>query len=466
MLDGLLARKPRILVLAPQRPAQHGNGSRVRSYHVIRALSGYGPVHLIQLPRHDGKKVSGEIRPYLASLQEEPNSPKPQRGNSPRKRRRFARNCVLAPWKVSQLDWLMEARRLSLGKMESEPAGNGEIPFRLRLRAATLLTEIGLAHRWMGIPPTDSISARALPELVLPMVERSPAGEGIDLIWLEHTHLLPLAEPLRRRFPGAKLVCNSHNVLSTLHEAHARIMASPIARRWHLVEARACREMERRGLAAMDQVFCCSEQDLGRIRELAPGARIRVWPNGVDPEFFAPRKPPDETPLLLLPGSMNYVPNSDGATWFAHQVLPKIRARIPSCRLRIAGRGASQTCGALAENDAAVEVLGNVPDMRPHFEQASIVIVPLRAGSGTRLKILEAMAMERPVVSTTIGAEGLLSEEEQRLLLADDEDQFAAAILDLLGDDRKRSELATEGRRFVSKRYDWNRLSATALRDS
>jgi glycosyltransferase involved in cell wall biosynthesis len=293
------------------------------------------------------------------------------------------------------------------------------------------------------------------------MIEQSLARHGVDLVWLEHTHLLPLAGALRRRFPKAALVCNSHNVLSRLHDVHAGIMTSNIAKRWHRVEARACYKMECEGLAKVDQVFCCSELDRDRILKLSPRARVKVWPNGVDPEFFQSTRPPVDPPLLLLPGSLNYVPNSEGARWFVQDVLPRIHAKFPACRLRIAGRGAEQTCGQLAGK--RVEALSDVPDMRPHFEEAALVIVPLRAGSGTRLKILEAMAMERAVVSTTVGAEGLNSERGRHLLLADDPEAFASAILKLLGDPALCAELGRAGRELIQGRYDWKHLSEKAL---
>lgn len=463
MFDGLSPARPRILLLTPQRPVQHGNGSRVRTYHVARALSRIGDVHLIQLPRHDRATVPPDVQPFLKSLRENPHAEKPRRGNTARKRRRLARRSVLSPWSLDTMDWLMEVRRSCLGSMEIEPFARRRDTLARSLRAHALLFEVGLSHSLFGVPPTDSIQVRATAEHVLPLVEDGPAARGIDIIWLEHSHLLTLLDPLRRRFPNARTVCNAHNVLSRLHDGHAPIMTSAVARRWHRVEAAACRRLERSGFAAVDRVYACSEQDKARILQLAPGADVRVWPNGVETAFFLPAERPVGPPLLLLPGSMNYMPNSHGANWFAREILPRVRAEVPDCRLRIAGRGADQTCSVLAEADPSIDVLGEVPDMRPHFAAATAVIVPLRAGSGTRLKILEAMSMKRAVVSTTIGAEGLGDDSRSRLLLADSEQAFADAIVSIVKDRELRERLERNGREFVQERYDWEMMGNQAL---
>jgi len=460
MPDTMDSSRQRFLVLTPQRPVRHGNGSCVRTFHVVRALSRLGEVHLVQLPRQDGARIPPDVRPHCASISENPYVPKVKK-----KRRNKLRGprSLLRPWKVSNYEWLRELRRTCLGKMESEAPGMDRPDLRRWMYAQLLLSEASLGHRWFGLPSSDATLARSARELVFPLIESSSAAAGVDVIWIEHTHLLPLADPLRQRFPNAMVTVNAHNILSRLHEAHARIMPNSISRRWHRIEAAACRRMEKDGLARVDHVWCCSKEDRDHILRLAPEADVSVWPNGVDTSFFTPTREHDPSPSLLLPGSMNYFPNLDGASWFARRILPLVRERVPDCLLRIAGRRADLTCGHLADQHDRIEVLADVPDMRPLFGQAWAVIVPLRAGSGTRLKILEGLAMERPVVSTTIGAEGMIDEARRCVLLADTEREFANTIVSLLEDQAKRVSMGLEGRRLVREQYDWNRMGENAL---
>jgi glycosyltransferase involved in cell wall biosynthesis len=152
---------------------------------------------------------------------------------------------------------------------------------------------------------------------------------------------------------------------------------------------------------------------------------------------------------------MSYYPNQQAIRWYLDEVFPKVRLAIPAARLTVAG--AHPPPWLLGRRSTAVVVSGAVPDMRPYFQRARVVIAPLKIGGGTRVKILEAQAMERPVVSTSLGAEGLITESSS-IVLADDADSFAAQVIRLLCDDTLALQLAIKGRQIVEREYDWDRI--------
>jgi glycosyltransferase involved in cell wall biosynthesis len=186
-----------------------------------------------------------------------------------------------------------------------------------------------------------------------------------------------------------------------------------------------------------------------------PTAHTAVVPNGVDLDFFRPsaRSTLREPPTLLFFGAIDYYPNTDAMHFFLRDVFPHLLERYPHVRLCIVGRKPPESISAY--RSANVEVTGVVDDVRPWLERADVVVVPLRIGGGTRLKILEAMAMGKAVVSTALGAEGLAVTPEHDLLVADDAPAFVAQIGRLLDDPALRLRVGASARRLVASRYSW-----------
>lgn len=212
----------------------------------------------------------------------------------------------------------------------------------------------------------------------------------------------------------------------------------------------------------VDRLLTVSERDREVFQTLAPRARIAVVPNGVDLAGFAPSSTQRTPHSLLFVGMMNYHPNDDGVRYFLDEILPRIRARVPDVHLTIVGGEPSATVRAAASPH--VTVTGLVPDVRPYLASAEVLIVPLRAGGGTRLKLLEAMAAGIPAVSTTIGCEGLGAVHGQHLLVADTPEGFTRAVMTLLTEPATRSGIADRARQFVAARYGWEQVGE-ALRD-
>jgi glycosyltransferase involved in cell wall biosynthesis len=218
---------------------------------------------------------------------------------------------------------------------------------------------------------------------------------------------------------------------------------------------------ERRVLRSSARVYVCSEDERQMLR--ATGiTNVAVAPNGVDLEAVRPTPEPEDG-CVLFPGDLAYGPNVAAARWIADEIAPALRRRAPGRRIVVAGRDASpELRGALAA--AGVEVRSPVADMHEEMSGASVIIVPLRSGGGTRLKILEAFGAGRAVVSTALGAEGIEAEHGRHLLIADSAERVAADVAALLDDPARRGALAAGGRALAEERYGWDAI-ARALAD-
>jgi glycosyltransferase involved in cell wall biosynthesis len=230
-------------------------------------------------------------------------------------------------------------------------------------------------------------------------------------------------------------------------------------RLYRTLDLRKAERLERRALHGFDHVIVCSPEDaaaFGGPTAKLDRSRIGVVPNGVDLTAFTPVPLPLE-PRVLFPATLGYAPNVDGALWFCAEIWPLIRAALPTATLELVGREPVPEVLALRQLDG-VSVHPDVPSMRPYYDGARAVVVPLRSGTGTRLKALEAMAAGRPVTGTTIGLEGIGVRDREQVLIADDPAGFASAVLRLLSDDALAQRVARAGRTHVEQRFGWERI--------
>jgi glycosyltransferase involved in cell wall biosynthesis len=253
----------------------------------------------------------------------------------------------------------------------------------------------------------------------------------------------------------ASAILFEHNVEALIWKRHADHASSRLQRLYFHNQHRKMRRYEGVACRAAKRVVTVSEDDARLVRSEYDAPDVHAVPTGVDVEYFAP--PPSREPAadLLFLGSMDWMPNVDAVCWFAAEVLPLIRRRRPNCTLSIAGRRPTAEIRKLAEDDSRIHVTGTVPDVRPYLWGAAVAIVPLRIGGGTRLKIYEAMAAQIPVVSTSIGAEGLDVRDGETIAMADDPRQFADACLALLDDAGLRNKIARAAWEMVSACYSW-----------
>jgi glycosyltransferase involved in cell wall biosynthesis len=193
-----------------------------------------------------------------------------------------------------------------------------------------------------------------------------------------------------------------------------------------------------------------------------PGGAVWTVPNGVDVDHFAPAGTVPDPHLLVFSGAMDWLPNVDSVRWFAREVLPLIRRRLPRARLLVVGRDPSQAL--IAElSGPSVEFTGTVEDVRPSLARAGLFVVPLRVGSGTRLKILEAWAMAKPVLSTSLGAEGLPARDGENILLADTPEALARRAIMVLQNPLEAERLGGAGRQAVEETFSWKRVGDQLL---
>ena len=220
------------------------------------------------------------------------------------------------------------------------------------------------------------------------------------------------------------------------------------------IEWRKLRAREADACRSADLTIAVSEDDRRRLEDLAPGIRATSIPTGVDTNYFRPDGRPERANRLVFSGSMDWHPNEDAVIYFADAILPRIRAELPDATLTIVGRNPTSRLREVAGR-ARIDLTGTVDDVRPSISEASVYVVPLRAGGGTRLKIFEALAMAKPVVSTTVGAEGLALEDGRHFVAADDPDTFADSVIGLLRNPARRQALGQSGRELVETYYSW-----------
>lgn len=263
-----------------------------------------------------------------------------------------------------------------------------------------------------------------------------------------------------RSLPRPRLaVLVMHDVRALVYERRAAVAQSPRERRRWQREAGRYRAFERRWCAEYDVVVTVSEHDARWVREQYRPRRVVTVPLPVDAGYFAPAPAEAEVPgRVLFTGLMNHPPNADAAAFFAREVFPRVRARVPGATFEVVGRHPTPGVLALA-GLPGVEVAGAVPDVRPHLASASVVVVPLRFGSGARQKILEAWCAGRCVVSTSLGAEGLEFEDGRNLLLADGAEALAEQVARALSDAGLRDSLRRAGREVALRAHDPRRIA-------
>lgn len=223
------------------------------------------------------------------------------------------------------------------------------------------------------------------------------------------------------------------------------------------LEAAKLRRYERLKMPLYDAFVACTEADAAIVKHDVPKMPYLVVPNGADLRSFAPVAPWSGEPVLLYVGAMHYYPNIDAVHYFFENMFDRIRESVPNVHVRIVGHSPPPEIRELAR-ESGVEVTGSVVDVRPYYSNATVFIVPLRLGGGTRLKIIEAMAMGLPVVSTSVGAEGLDIHDGQDILLADEPIAFADATVRLLTDAPLRQTLSVSARK-TAQQYDWDKLA-------
>jgi glycosyltransferase involved in cell wall biosynthesis len=251
-----------------------------------------------------------------------------------------------------------------------------------------------------------------------------------------------------------------HNVEAMIWKRHAMVPQNALRRAFMKMQWRKVQGFESAACRGFAHVVAVSTADAQMFRDEYGVKSVSDIPTGVDLDYFCPA--PDSTRNnfeMVFVGSMDWMPNDEGIRWFTAEVLSLVQEQIPAVTLTVVGRSPSAGLRALADANRSIRVTGTVPDVRPYLQRAALSVVPLRIGGGTRLKIYEAMALGAPIVSTTIGAEGLPVRDGEHLRLADSPAAQAAAIVELLKQPGEAQRLADNARRFVEQHCSWDAVA-------
>lgn len=391
----------KILILTPQVPYPPEQGTSLRNYHIIRGLALDHEVHLLSFREED-----------------DPSAPE-----------------------TTPLDSLCAA-------ITTVPVPNRTI--RQRLWRLLVDPRPDMAHRLQS-RQFESALADCL------------AAGHFDVVQIEGIELASMLPVIRRLQPECVIVFDDHNAEAELQR---RMFVTDLGRpnRWlaafySFIQWRRLRRFERKACRLANGVSVVSEADRNHLLSLAPELDPEVVPNCIDLEAYR-ILPQDVAGTfahdLLFIGKMDYRPNVDAVLWFAREIWPIIRKRKPSASWAIVGKRPHSRLNKLA-GQSGIRVTGSVPDIKPYLASGRVYVMPFRIGSGTRLKLIEAFAAGLATVSTTVGAEGYPLVSGRHLLIEDQPEKFASAVVRLLQDEKERARLGHEGRQFAT-RYDWRRI--------
>jgi glycosyltransferase involved in cell wall biosynthesis len=387
-----------ILLLTQIVPFPPDSGPKVKTYHVLRYLAEHGHrVTLVSFVRKEEERHLENLKPYCAAIHAIP------------------------------------------------------------LRRSRLADVAAYAHSVLSGQPF--LIVRDAKPAMQNLVCQLTRDQHFDIIHADQLTMVQYALPISNfRFPISKpaLVFDAHNAVWTIVE-RAQQTAPFFLRPLLAREACALKKHEGALCNAMDATLAVSEADRCALVEAGADAhKISVIPIAVDSAQLQPVKGSSDSANILTISTLFYPPNADGVRWFINQVFPLVRLQMPEATLTIVGPRPPKDITQFAiRNSQFATVTGYVPDLTPYLERAALMVVPVRAASGMRVRILEALARGIPIVTTTTGVEGINAEPDEHLLIADAPEQFAAQVVRLLNDGALRQRLSINGRRLIEDKYDW-----------
>ena len=283
--------------------------------------------------------------------------------------------------------------------------------------------------------------------------------EQFDIVQLEMLYMAPYVEDIRAH-SKAMIVLRAHNVEHKIWERIAKETRSPL-KRWYINHlAKTLKEYELNALETVDGIAAITRKDAAFFRKYSSKPVIDI-PFGVYPEEFTPKYEIEGKPKFYHIGSMNWMPNEEGIRWFINEVLPKTMEKVPDFVYHLAGRNMPEWLTAM--NDPHVDVVGEVPDAKAFVADHDVAIVPLLSGSGIRIKIIESMAMGKTVITTRVGAEGILYDEEVNIIIAENKAKMVEAIRAINENPQIAVKIGQAARRLVEETYDNRKIIARLL---
>jgi sugar transferase (PEP-CTERM/EpsH1 system associated) len=287
-------------------------------------------------------------------------------------------------------------------------------------------------------------------------IERLLRESSFDLVHCEWTPYAANLESLGQ-LPS---VADAHNIETQIWKRNWEVESQPLRKAFIRRQWQKMQRFEQAALPRFSRVIAVSEPDRAMLAQWVKPEKIDVIDNGVDTDYFRPSGSPPKPFSMVFTGSLDWRPNVDAMLYFLEEIWPLVRTSHPQATMTIVGRNPMAALKDKAAGMAGVALTGTVDDVRPYIEEAMAYVVPLRVGGGSRLKILEALAMKKAVVSTTVGAEGLALNRGESVLLADTPAAFAQEVSRIFLVSGLRERMGTAGRRLVESRYEWRSLSA------
>jgi polysaccharide biosynthesis protein PslH len=326
----------------------------------------------------------------------------------------------------------------SVAQLEENKEG---LAFKLRVLSKLLSSRPYIVNKYITSEMTQQI-------------KNVTAERQIDVVVCDFLEMAWCVEHLG----GIPKVLFEHNVETLIWRRYYEVEKATFKKLYFAYEKRRLERFERDSCARFDQVLTVSDKDGELLRKEFGLRRYVTIPTGVDTGFFHPLGRETKHRLVFC-GSMDWMPNIDGFWWFYREILQIIRRDIADVSFAVVGRRPAEDIVKVGQDDKSVIITGTVADVRPEVAAGQIYVVPLRVGGGTRIKIYEALAMRKCVVSTTIGAEGLPLTDGVNVVLADGENEFAKKVTELLRDDNKRNRIAEAGFRLVTEKYSWSKAA-------
>ncbi len=300
------------------------------------------------------------------------------------------------------------------------------------------------------------IERRMMPEMYT-LIERLMSESSYDIIHIDHAHMGKYGLWMKERY-DVPIVLREHNYETLIYERFAANVKNPLKKLVAAIHGKRLRKEEARFFRAFDATIPITPQDEALMRREVPEAKYYTIPAGVDLGDFTPSSDPEVPNSILWIGGTNWRPNLDAIEFFAKEILPLIVKAIPEATFDVVGENTDRLQHLVNSGVNSIRLHGRVPDVRPFLARSAVMICPLRVGGGMRLKLLDFFAAGKAVVSTRIGAEGNAAQDGEHILLRDDKESFAQAVIMLLQDENLRKKLGANARALAEREYSWDSI--------
>lgn len=280
--------------------------------------------------------------------------------------------------------------------------------------------------------------------------------QEFDIVHIDGLHMAYYGVEIKKTF-NIPVVLREHNIESIIMKRVSENSKNILIKSFALLQFKKIYRFERSVTGEFDKCIVITPEDENLLRKMNPKAQLTVIPAGVDLGIYYPLPAKEVDHSIIFIGNLEWYPNVDGLLWFLRRIYPAIKQKISSIKFYIVGKNPPRALLSFASPD--IIITGYVKDVREYISKSKLVVVPLRIGGGMRIKILEAMAMGKAVISTPIGAEGINAKNDEEIIIRDGENDLANAVVELIFNDEERMKIGESAFKFVSGKYAWNKIA-------